>query len=46
MTKSQGQDMMVGAVTAALGASALVAHQVSKLISQLYFLVYDFLWTC
>jgi len=26
MTKPQGQDMMVGAVTAALGASALVAH--------------------
>jgi len=47
MTKSQGQDMMVGAVTAALGASALVAHnQVSKLISQVHFLVYDFLWTC
>lgn len=47
MTKSQGQGMMVGAVTAALGASALVAHnQVSKLISHLHFLVYDFLWTC
>ncbi|XP_062199104.1 uncharacterized protein LOC133901682 isoform X2 [Phragmites australis] len=26
MTRSQGQSMMVGAVTAALGASALVAH--------------------
>lgn len=46
MKKSQGQGMMVNAVTAALGASALVAHhQVSKLISQVHFLIYDFLWT-
>ncbi|RLM84582.1 uncharacterized protein C2845_PM04G12330 [Panicum miliaceum] len=29
-TRSQGQGMMVGAVTAALGASALVAHQQNK----------------
>jgi uncharacterized protein len=39
MTRSQGQRMMVGAVTAALGASALVAHhQVSNLASQVAFL--------
>jgi uncharacterized protein len=38
MTRSQGQGMMVGAVTAALGASALVAHhQVSNLVSQVAF---------
>ncbi|KAJ1289805.1 hypothetical protein BS78_02G192900 [Paspalum vaginatum] len=30
MTRSQGQGMMVGAVTAALGASALVAHHQNK----------------
>ncbi|CAL5064142.1 unnamed protein product [Urochloa decumbens] len=30
MTRTKGQGMMVGAVTAALGASALVAHQQNK----------------
>jgi len=42
-TRSQGQGVMVGAVTAALGASALVAHhQVSKLISKLILSIFSF----
>ena len=42
-TSPQGQGMMVGAVTAALGASALVAHhQVSKLISKFILSIFSF----